>query len=111
MFDKQIGIFNTTRFTFTEKKINTPVNLVKKIMEDEQGRVILFADSKQFMYDEQQQSFNLNHSIANLPAGYTVSDMAIDHSNSSYWLTGKQGSLLYNIKTKQFDTGRQQSSS
>jgi ligand-binding sensor domain-containing protein len=110
MFDKQIGLFSTLHLRFSEAKIGAPVNMIKKIVEDDQGRIILFADSKQFLYDEKQQSFSSAYPLPALPAGYTIGDMAIDAVNGKYWFTGKQGSLLYDPKIKQFSSAEQNSS-
>jgi ligand-binding sensor domain-containing protein len=56
LFDNQVGIFNMIHFSFTQTKINTPVGMVRKIVEDNEGRIILLADSKQFLYDESKKS-------------------------------------------------------
>jgi len=102
--DKKIGIFNTTTFKFTETKINTPFNIIKKVMEDEQGRIILFVDyNKLFIYDEAKHLFASAYPLPALPANYTIGDMAIDHSSGSYWFTGKQGCFTYNPVIKQFN--------
>src|SRR5436305_4850874 len=37
LFDKDIGIFNTSNFTFSEAKIDSSTSQVKKIMEDDKG--------------------------------------------------------------------------
>jgi ligand-binding sensor domain-containing protein len=81
--------------------------MIKKIMEDGQGRIILFADSKQFVYDETQHSFASSYPLPALPPGYTIGDMAVDPSTGSYWFTGKQGSFLYDPKAKQFNSKEQ----
>jgi ligand-binding sensor domain-containing protein len=102
VFDKAIGIFDITRFSFMETKIDVPINMIRKVTEDGKGRIVLFADSKQFVYDETKHSFNAAYPLPVLPAGYTIGDMAMDPSTGLYWFTGKQGSLFYNPKTKQF---------
>ena len=63
MFTKQLGIFNTTTFAFTETKISSPVSIVKKMMEDPAGRLILFADSKQFLFDEANAAFTSKYPL------------------------------------------------
>lgn len=107
LFDKKLGIFNTTDFKFAETKVKDPISIVKKIMEDHQGRIILFADNKQLVYDEARHSFSSAYPLPALPAGYTIGDMAVDPSTGSYWFTGKQGSLLYNPETKKFYSKQQ----
>jgi ligand-binding sensor domain-containing protein len=102
LFDKQLGLFNTAHFNFTEIKTDSTINMIKKIMEDGQGRLLLFADNKQFIYDEVKQSFASNYPLPALPAGYTIGDMVVDPATGLYWFTGKQGSILYDPKTKQF---------
>jgi ligand-binding sensor domain-containing protein len=102
VFDKEAGIFNTLHFNFSETKITAPINMIKKIMEDGEGRIILFADNKQFVYDETKNSFESGYPLPDLPAGYTIGDLAVDPTTGLYWFTGKQGSLLYDPKSKQF---------
>ena len=108
LFEKTAGLFNTTNFSFKPVKLPAPVNIVKKIMEDAEGRVVLFADSKQFLFDESRQEFNSTYSFPVLPAGFTVGDMAFDTLPGKYWLTGKMGSLLYDPKTKLVTWANQQ---
>ena len=107
LFDKQIGIFNTTNFHFAEIKINATIGMIKKILEDGEGRIVMFADSKQFVFDEKKQAFASNYPLPSLPAGYTIGDMAVDPVTGLYWFTGKQGSLLYDPKTKKFNSKEQ----
>lgn len=110
VFDKQAGIFNTSSLKFIETKIGVPVFQTKKIMEDGQGRILLFADNKQFVYDESKGAFSHEYPLPLLPAGYNIGDMTIDPSTGYYWFTGKQGSLLYNPATRQFHYREQNSS-
>ena len=110
LFDKQIGLFNRLHPGFSEIKISVPVNMIKKIMEDDRGQIILFADNKQLVYDEKQRAFATAYPLPALPPGYTVGDMAIDHASGKYWFTGKQGSVLYDPKTKQFSSKEQNNS-
>lgn len=107
IFDNQLGIFNTNAFSFSETKINGSVGMIKKLVEDDKGQIILFADSKQFVFDEARKTFNLGYNLPALPSGYSITDMAVDHKSGAYWFTGKQGSLLYNPATKQFNIGEQ----
>lgn len=100
LFDKQAGIFNTLALKFRETRIDSSINMIRKIMEDGEGRIILFADNKQFVYDETKHSFSSNQPLTSLPPGHTISDMAVDPASGSYWFTGKQGSFLYDPKTK-----------
>jgi ligand-binding sensor domain-containing protein len=104
VFDKHIGIFNRVTFKYTDTRIKGDVNMIKKIMEDEQGRMVIFADyNKPFLYDEKQQVFTPSYPLPHLPAGFTFGEMAIDTSSGTYWLTGKQGSLLYDPNTKKVE--------
>ena len=100
LLDKQLGIFNPLSFKFHETKIDASVYMIRKIMEDADGRIVLFADNKQFAFDEAKQSFRSNYSLPELPAGFTISDMAVDSLTGAYWFTGKQGSLLFDRKSK-----------
>ncbi|MEI9946353.1 MAG: two-component regulator propeller domain-containing protein [Chitinophagaceae bacterium] len=109
LFDKQAGIFNTVSLRFSEVKIDSSIMQVRKIMEDGEGRIILFADGKPFIYDDVNHSFSAKYPLPALPAGYTITDMAIDPANGAYWFTGKQGSLVYDAKTKQLYSGEQRS--
>ncbi len=104
LFDNKVGVFNTTQFSFIEIKVAVPVMMIRKIMEDDQGKLLLFADSKQFIYDEAKHVFSSKYPFPALPAGMTTNDMVIDPSSGNYWCTGKQGSLLFDPKTKQFNT-------
>lgn len=102
VFDKTAGIFNTADLSFSPTPLSMPVMMVRKIMEDGDGRVIIFADGKQFVYDEAKHSFDNNYPLPSPPAGYSIGDMAVDPVSNNYWYTGKQGSLLYEPKAKQF---------
>jgi ligand-binding sensor domain-containing protein len=102
LFDNQLGIFNTVQFSFMETKVHAPVSMIKKIIEDREGNIILLAGNSQFLYDETKHAFTVNYPLPPLPAGYTIGDMVIDPSSGNYWLTGKQGSFLYHPKSKQF---------
>lgn len=110
LFDQRLGLFNTVQLTFREARITTPVGMIKKIMEDGQGQVILFADNRQFVYDEAKHSFDSNYPLPALPPGYTIGDMTVDPSTGLYWFTGKQGSLLYDHKAKRFSSREQNNS-
>lgn len=107
LFDKQTGIFNTASFKFTAVNVPASINMIKKIMEDGQGQLMLFADGKQLLYQEKKQSFDAAYPLPAIPQGYTIGDMAVDRSAGSCWFTGKQGSLLYDPKTKQFSSTAQ----
>ena len=107
LFDKQIGIFNTSNFTFNEAKVDSSSTLLKKIIEDDKGHIILFADDKMFVYNEVQHSFGSVYPLPGLPRGYTITDMRVIPSTGLYWFTGNQGSLLYDPKTKQFFSSEQ----
>ncbi len=76
--------------------------MIKKIMEDGEGKILLFADNKQFVYDEAAQSLIGRYPLPEIPAGYGIADLAIDGSSGMYWFTGKQGSLLFDPRSKQF---------
>ncbi len=101
-FDHEIGIFSTANFKYRSARLELSVNMIRKIMEDDKGRILIFADNKILVYDEKQNSFAANFSLPAVPPGYTISDMAIDTTGDSYWFTGKQGSLIYNSGTEQF---------
>jgi ligand-binding sensor domain-containing protein len=102
LFDREIGMFNTVSFKFNKIKVNSSVGMIKKMMEDGEGRLMLFADGKLFLFDETKQSFDSNYPLSALPAGYSISDLAIDKATGLYWFTGKQGSLFYDPKAKKF---------
>jgi ligand-binding sensor domain-containing protein len=100
LFDKTVGIFNTTDFTFSPISINSTVMMIRKIMEDGKGQIILFADSKQLVYDEGKHFFEKNLELPSLPPGYIINDLAIDTTTDFNWFTGKQGSLQLHPKSK-----------
>ena len=102
VFDKTTGVFNTSDFTFFSTPITTPVMMIRKIMEDGEGRVLVFADGKQFVYDEAKKTFSNNYPLPALPAGFTIGDLAIDPATGNHWYTSKQGSIIYEPKAKQF---------
>ncbi len=90
-----IGIFNTDRFTF--KKINTtpPINIIKKIMEDKSGRLLLVTDlADVLVFDEKSMAFNTKLSLPVLPAGYRLDNIVEDKDPGKFWITTKQG-ILY----------------
>jgi len=104
MFDKSLGIFDTKRFSFTQLPLPQQINAIKRIVEDPQHRLVVFADNKQFTFDENKKAFINGYALPALPEGYTFNDMTVDQQSGQYWLTGKQGSLLYDPKQKTFST-------
>lgn len=102
LFDKAAGIFNTTDFSFLSTPVSAPVMMVRKIMEDGEGRVVLFADGKQYVYNESTHSFDKTYPLPPVPAGYSFNDMVVDPASNNYWFTSKQGSLNYEPEAKQF---------
>ncbi len=107
LFNKNAGVFNTAKLNYSDAKVDSSVVQVKKIMEDGEGRIILFADNKRFVYDEKQNAFNAEYPLPVLPPGYTITDMTVDPFTGLYWFSGKQGLLLYDPKTKQFHSKQQ----
>jgi ligand-binding sensor domain-containing protein/signal transduction histidine kinase len=103
LFEKAVGIFNTSNNSLTTVKISSSVNLIKKLMEDRSGKIILFADyNKRLVYDEEKKEFMSDYPLPAMPGGLTAGDMIKAASPNRYWLTGKQGLFLYDASTKQY---------
>lgn len=103
LFNKKIGIFNTSNFRFKEAAIPSVTYIIRKLMEDEQGRLIAFTDNnKRYLYNEAKNEFIANYPLPPLPEGFTSADMVIDSAANRYWLTGKDGLFLYDPGSKQY---------
>lgn len=103
LFEKSLGIFNTSRYSFTPTAIPSGVNLIKKLMEDDNGRIILLADyNKRLLFDEIKKQFVATDPLPPLPNPLTAGDMTKAATPNRYWLTGRQGLFLYDASSRRF---------
>ncbi len=103
MFERSVGIFNTSRNLFTTTRITVPVNNVKKIIEDDKGSIVLFTDyNKRLLYDEAKKEFTAVYPLPPMPGELTAGDMVKAAAPNRYWLTGKQGLFLYDASSNQY---------
>lgn len=93
LFDKQAGIFNAGNFRYASVPISRPLNMIRKITELVDGRVMLIADNRQFVYDEQANRFD-SVTVGALPPGFTASDITVDTASGQYFFAGKNGSYI-----------------
>ncbi len=90
-----IGIFNTNRFTFKKITTTSPINFIKKIMEDTSGRLLLVTDLPDVLvFDEKSMAFNSKLPLPALPAGYRLDNIVEDIQPGKFWITTRQG-ILY----------------
>ncbi len=101
-FDKVAGFFDKQRFRFSAVKLAANVDNIRKIMTDEEGQVIILADTKMFVYDGKTNTFLSYPVRGKLDVDFPVSGLAIDSVSSESWFTGKQGSIIYNYSSHQF---------
>ncbi len=102
-FDKKIGIFNTTKNSFREAGISIPFMILKKIMQDDKGKVILLVDyNKRLVYDESRNQFVVSYPFPAFPDSLAAGDMIKDPVQDRYWFTGKQGMFLLDKKSGQY---------
>jgi ligand-binding sensor domain-containing protein len=105
---KQVGIFNTSNFTYKAVTVSKPINAIKKLWEDEKGNLVLVSDlSVLLQFDEKLNSFSKPYDIPALPEGYRFDNIVLDANPSRYWLTSRQGILLFDTKTKKYSYGAQ----
>ena len=96
----EIGIFNTNRFTFKKISTTPPINIVKKIMEDKSGRILLVTDlADVLVFDEKAMAFNSKLFLPSLPPGYRLDNIVEDKEPGKFWITTKQGILYYDGKS------------
>ncbi|WP_336518232.1 ligand-binding sensor domain-containing protein [Pollutibacter soli] len=93
LFDKQAGIFNTSNFHYTSIPISRPLNMIRKITELGDGRVMMIADNRQFVFNEQTKRFD-SLAMGALPKGFIASDIAVDTVSGQYFFAGKNGSFI-----------------
>lgn len=93
LFDKQAGIFNTGNFRYSSVPISRSLNMIRKITELDDGRVMLIADNRQFVYNEQANRFD-SLVVGALPRGFTASDITVDTASGQYFFAGKNGSYI-----------------
>ena len=90
-----IGVFNTKQFTFKKITTTSPINFIKKIMEDKSGRLLLITDlADVLVFDEKAMVFNSKLSLPALPAGYRLDNIVEDMEPGKFWITTKQG-IIY----------------
>lgn len=105
---RRTGIFSTKSFRFREAVVPATVNFVRKIAQDVEGRIVLFADIPGvFVYDEKRNEFLHNYSLPNLPDSIPIRDMISDTDTNRLWIASKQGLLLYDKKKKISYSGTQ----
>lgn len=103
-FDTKIGLFDRNTLIFQGLPIDTPINIIKKITEDPQGRLLLFADSKVLVFDELTHRFHAPYPMSPTPAGYQFGDMVPIPGTDKFWVTGKSGSMIYDPSTREYAT-------
>lgn len=98
----RLGIFNTDNFKFSETKIPGRVNIIKKIYEDEEGKIVLVTDQPKLVsFDEKLKDFSAAYTMPALPEGYRLDNIIADAGSGKYWITSREGILLYDSKSKQ----------
>jgi ligand-binding sensor domain-containing protein/signal transduction histidine kinase len=106
--NNNIGIFNSTRFTWQEVPVQAsdPKDLLylKDFLEDKAGNLYLLLRERQqpiYLYSAKDKAFI--HSPLNkiIPAGWTVYEMLIDQPSGNFWLGCDSGLAVYNPGTKQ----------
>lgn len=103
MFDKKIGIFNTKNNRFRETGIAVPFMIFKKLMQDDQGKIILLIDyNKRLVYDEASNKFIASYQLPAFPDSLAAGDMIKDPLQNRVWFTGKEGMFLLDRKTGQY---------
>ena len=95
-----IGIFNTDRFTFQKITTTPTVYIVKKLIEDKSGRLLLVTDLPDILvFDEKSLQFNSKLPLPPMPTGYRLDNVVEDTQPGKFWITTKQGILYFDGKT------------
>jgi ligand-binding sensor domain-containing protein len=102
IFDNITGVFDKNQFSFRTVKIDGAIHNIRKVVEYRKGEIMLLADTKIFAFDEKSNLFKLQPVPGGTGAAFSVSGLAIDKRAGEWWLTGKEGSLIYNHSTQQF---------
>jgi ligand-binding sensor domain-containing protein/signal transduction histidine kinase len=103
---RRTGIFSSKSFRFSEAAVPGNINFVRKIVQDVEGRILLFADIPGvFVYDEKRNEFLDSYSLPNVPDSIPIRDMISDTDTNRIWIASKQGLFLYDKRKKIFYPG------
>lgn len=105
VFGNRLGFFNTTTFKFRETPVPTRINIVKKILEDEQGHLFIVTDQSGLLqFNEKKNDFSDAYPLPPLPAGYKLDNITPDAGPGKYWITTREGLLYWHQPTKQISS-------
>ncbi len=102
------GIFDTRWFTFKEAAINLEdpsyQRASKRIVEDEQGNVMMVIGSIQLLtYDQKSNEFSAAHNFIPVQKEWGIVDIHQLPGTTKYVIGTHQGLMLYNSRTKEIN--------
>jgi signal transduction histidine kinase/ligand-binding sensor domain-containing protein len=105
---KQFGIFNPSKFSYTNIPLNTsqplPPRAEFKMWQDAYANtyVNVLRYGKILMYDSVKNEFNENTPLNNIPQGWkTLLNVFHDKFKKQYWITTDRGLCVYDEQSKQ----------
>jgi signal transduction histidine kinase/ligand-binding sensor domain-containing protein len=105
---KQFGIFNPSKFSYTNIPLNTsqplPPRAEFKMWQDGYANTYInvLRYGKILMYDSVKKEFNENTPLNNIPLGYkSLLTVFHDKQKKQYWITTDNGLCVYDEQTRQ----------
>ncbi len=99
---RHVGFFDRSRLTFTEVPVRIAVEEfnrgIRKMLEDKDGRIILFMGRQFLTYDEKKKDLAAENNFIKVPDGWVCDDIQQD-KDGNFWVGTKQGLVLYDPKT------------
>ncbi len=104
----RVGIFDTRWFTFKEVDIRLEhpsyQRSLKKIVEDEQGNMMMVIGSVQLLtYDQKSNEFSAAHNFITIQKEWGIVDIYQLPGTEKYVIGTHQGIMLYNNRTKEIN--------
>lgn len=106
LFDGTIGIFDTRKFTFSKKRVQTKTPgatkaEIKRLIPDEDGNIFFLMQGIEVItWSEQYQEFSYKHNFFKLPAAWKISSFAHQPGTKKYWFSLQGGGMaIYNYAT------------
>jgi signal transduction histidine kinase/ligand-binding sensor domain-containing protein len=104
--DQKVGIFDTHNFIYREQKLKltkqSVLNLGEKLICDEDGNILLlFMNGGYITWNEKKQEFSAEYNFIPLPDDWKLLDITQQPGTKKYWIGTRNGSVLYDLQTKQ----------
>lgn len=101
--DGKIGIFDTKWLSYHQVTIKSKnertIYWDRKLMEDEEGNIILILADEMLTWNEEKNEFAAEHNPFQLPADWKYGDIKQQPGTKKYWISRKEGIAIFNRQT------------